>query len=296
MMAYFAKTHTIIKNVWLFLVRNICVAILDSGIYREHREFFNVPVYFKDFVNDIKKPYDDNGHGTHISGIIAGKRVGLNRDVSILSIKVLDKSGAGNADNVRRACDYIISRKDELGICVVNMSIGVSYDIKTCNYLEESVFNLYKNNIVTVCSAGNEGPAANSITCPGNSRWAVTVGSYDDYYYMDSKGIIHYDYSGRGPDGKYMVKPDFLAMGSNVISAGLTGRYGHMSGTSMAAPKISALVAGIYMKNPDYMPYDVKLRLINMAKDVKLSPNRQGYGLIDDYTIKNYINGRQDTL
>ncbi|MFR2925988.1 MAG: S8 family serine peptidase [Eubacterium sp.] len=93
------------------------VAVIDSGIY-PHIDFKNRIVAFKDFVNGRKNAYDDCGHGTHVSGIIAGSgyashgRIkGICPAARLAGIKVLDRLGNGRIENVLDATDWIISHQ-----------------------------------------------------------------------------------------------------------------------------------------------------------------------------------------
>ena len=104
----------------------ITVAVIDSGIY-PHIDFKNRIVAFKDFVNGRKNAYDDCGHGTHVSGIIAGSgyashgRIkGICPAASLAGIKVLDRLGNGRIENVLDAAGWIISHQKDLNIRVVN--------------------------------------------------------------------------------------------------------------------------------------------------------------------------------
>ena len=94
------------------------VAVLDTGIYK-HIDFGNRIIAFKDFINNRVFPYDDSGHGTHVSGIIAGdgyashgRFKGIAPMSQIISVKVLDSNGNGNIENVIKGTKWIINNKD----------------------------------------------------------------------------------------------------------------------------------------------------------------------------------------
>lgn len=106
------------------------IAILDSGIAM-HPDFTNRIVAFKDFVNNKKEIYDDEGHGTHVAGIAAGDGImsgGLLKGVApkakIISLKVLDNKGIGKEDNVIEGIRWIIDNGRRFNIRVVNISFG----------------------------------------------------------------------------------------------------------------------------------------------------------------------------
>ena len=108
----------------------VSVAVMDTGIFR-HMDFDTRIAGFADFVGRKKYLYDDNGHGTHVAGIIAGSGKGSNGkyrgiapDAFLVSVKVLDKSGNGKIENVVEAADWIIENKTAMNIRVVNISFG----------------------------------------------------------------------------------------------------------------------------------------------------------------------------
>ena len=113
---------------------NIGVAVLDTGIYK-HIDFGNRIIAFKDFINNRAFPYDDSGHGTHVSGIIAGdgyashgRFKGIAPMSQIISVKVLDSNGNGNIENVIKGTKWIINNKDIYNIKIVNISFGTTHN------------------------------------------------------------------------------------------------------------------------------------------------------------------------
>ena len=138
--------------------------------------------------------------------------------------------------------------------------------------------------IVVVVAAGNMGPAAGTITVPGNSPKVITVGAYDDC------GFPGGCYSGRGPTPDCVCKPEITAPGSGIRSCSslyhLSGqRYCAKSGTSMAAPVVSGAIALLLEKEPDLSNVEVKMRLKGCARDMRLAKSRQGWGLIDIHSL-----------
>lgn len=257
--------------------KDIGVCILDSGIYAKHSEFEDRVDCFMDFVNDKELPYDDNGHGTHVSGIMAGKSLSIANDARIISCKVLDNKGRGSISTLCKACSWIINNKEKYNVRVVNISVGANFDRNDYKKyrLLACVENLCDSGVIVVCAAGNNGPKDDSITAPGTSDKVITVGAVDDEY-SRKKG-----FSGRGATRNGIIKPDFVSFGANIISASMHGGYEYRSGTSMAAPKVGQVVASILKYKPEYTCKQVKSLLKSMAIDMHKPVNIQGFGLIE---------------
>src|SRR5262249_23968262 len=151
------------------------VAVIDSGIASWHDDLTggrrNYPygdqrvTAFVDFVNAAPLPYDDNGHGTHVSGIIAGNgydsnggKAGIAPGASIVSLKVLDANGSGTISNVIAAMDWVLGHAGALKIRVVNLSVGAPIE-ESCwsDPLTLAAKRLVENGIVVVAAAGNLG-------------------------------------------------------------------------------------------------------------------------------------------
>ena len=266
------------------------VAVLDTGLY-PHRDIKGRIIDFKDFVSDKLTPYDDNGHGTHISGIIGGdgaaskgKIRGAAIKSNIVGIKVLDKKGNGKVEKVIKAFDYVIKNKEKFNIKVVNISMGT--DVKEADeemtLLIEGVERMWENGLIVIAAAGNNGPEEMSITAPGVSRKIITVGSIDDD--MDSlRGRLEMQhYSGRGPTCQCIVKPDIVTVGSSILSLGNRGNgYYVRSGTSMSTGLVSGIAAMYTGKYRDMTPKEFKLKLIEAAVDVGKPINVQGNGELE---------------
>ncbi len=260
--------------------KGIGVCILDTGIY-EHIDFAGRIWAFYDFLSFKRRPYDDNGHGTHVAGLAAGdgtasmgKYRGAAPGCGIISLKVLDRYGNGSQEDVLRALRWVREYRWQYGIRVVNISVGT-----TCNSgkdhvrLLDSVEQLWDEGMVIVTAAGNQGPKPGSITAPGSSKKVITVGSSD---LLEGSGAI----SGRGPTEDCVCKPDVVAPGNQIISC-LPGKpysYGKKSGTSMSTPLVSGAIACALEKNPALTNTQIKDLLVNSADDMGLPRNQQGWG------------------
>ncbi len=269
---------------------------MDTGVSL-HPDFGNRIIGFADFVNRRRDIYDDCGHGSHICGIIGGdgrmsegKYMGMAPGCSLIALKVLDRKGNGYARDVLAGIDWLLDRKEKLGIRIVNISVG-SGGTKAINEesaLVRGVNRAWDAGLVVVVAAGNNGPGRMSVTTPGISRKVITVGCSDDHREILVSGRRMIDYSGRGPTAACVCKPDLVAPGSSVVScagrsAGSIGnaRYAIKSGTSMSTPVVSGAIALLLEKYPDMTPKEVKMKLMRSSRDLGLSKNQQGWGLLD---------------
>lgn len=260
--------------------KGIGVCILDTGIY-EHIDFTGRIWAFYDFLAFKRRPYDDNGHGTHVAGLVAGdgtasmgKYRGAVPGCGIISLKVLDRYGTGSQDDVLRALRWIRENRQQYRIRVVNISVGTTCNSKRNHArLLESVEQLWDEGVVVVTAAGNQGPRPGSITAPGSSKKVITVGSSD---LLEGRSAI----SGRGPTAECVCKPDIVAPGNKIMSCvpGKPYSYGVKSGTSMSTPLVTGAIACALEKNPALTNTDIKTMLMNSADDMGLPQNLQGWG------------------
>lgn len=272
--------------------KGINVAVLDSGITK-HSELMNrnnrfIAAY--DAVNGREGFYDDNGHGTHVAGIIGGcGRVfrGMAPECGLISVKILDRSGGGKTKSVINGMKWILHNKKRYNIRIVNISIGASESEKYESSLEliEMVEKLWDAGIIVVSAAGNKGPKAGSVGVPGISRKIITVGASDDDGRYRRETYSHPYYSGRGPTSECIMKPDVVAPGSGVVSLGINGRYSVKSGTSMSTPVVTGAVALLLSKYPELDNRAVKMRLKNTVIDLGLPREKQGWGMINVRTL-----------
>ena len=260
--------------------KGIGVCILDTGIY-EHIDFTGRIWAFYDFLAFKRRPYDDNGHGTHVAGLVAGdgtasmgKYRGAAPGCGIISLKVLDRYGTGSQDDVLRALRWIRENRQQYRIRVVNISVGTTCNSKRNHArLLESVEQVWDEGVVVVTAAGNQGPRPGSITAPGSSKKVITVGSSD---LLEGRSAI----SGRGPTAECVCKPDIVAPGNKIMSCvpGKPYSYGVKSGTSMSTPLVTGAIACALEKNPALTNTDIKTMLMNSAEDMGLPQNLQGWG------------------
>lgn len=275
--------------------RGIRIALLDTGVYM-HKELEQRVIFFKDYVNHRTGSYDDNGHGTHIAGIICGKECGMAPNAQLLVFKILDKQGNGRTQDALRALDWISKNHKAYNIRILNFSMGYmpNANANLQGQLLEKLDQIWNEGVIVVTAAGNNGPEENSVTVPGISRNVITVGVSDED--MTASGKEH-GYSGRGPTSCCIVKPEILAPGTNVRSLANEGeKYVRKSGTSMAAPVVSGALALALEKKRDITPVEMKLLLYDTVKRSNLPENQktgkkteknQAWGVLDvDNLIK----------
>lgn len=275
--------------------RGVGVAILDTGISL-HPDYAQRIVMFQDFCNHKTRPYDDNGHGSHIAGIIAGngqmskgRYRGVAPGASLIVLKVLDRTGNGDTKNVVEAIQWIIQNHEKYNIRVANISVGMlpSSKGREREQLLDWVDCLWDSGVFTVAAAGNSGPASSSVTIPGASRTVLTVGSSDDRdFFVRMKGLYP-GYSGVGPTECCVCKPEILAPGTAIKSCNYENQgYTVKSGTSMATSVVSGACALAYDKYPDLEPSDLKLRFYQKLAEHPSSSSF--WGILDVWKLLAY--------
>jgi serine protease AprX len=277
--------------------KDIGVAVVDSGI-SPHSALANKVVANVSFVTGDPSVLDAFGHGTHVAGIIAGTasaassvtplyKGGIAPGVKLINVRVLGANGSGLTSDVIAGIDWAINNRAIYNIRVINLSLGHPvFESCVTDLLCQKVQKAVDNGIVVVASAGNSGKSVDgrtvlgSITVPGNSPVALTVGALNTWGTVGRSDDSVTTYSSRGPT-RYdnIVKPDLAAPGNKIVSleapgAFLAGTYPflhkagtgsnaymQLSGTSMAAPMVSGGVALLLQGQPSLTPAQVKLVL-----------------------------------
>ena len=250
--------------------RGIGIAILDTGIAL-HPDYAERIRVFHDFCNHKNNPYDDNGHGSHIAGIIAGngrmsrgRYRGVAPLASLIVLKVLDRTGNGNTKDVVEAMKWIIENRERYQIRIANISVGMLPQSRTGerNQMLEWVDHMWDSGVFTVAAAGNGGPSSSSVTIPGASSTVLTVGSSDDRDQLVRRRGLYPGYSGMGPTDCCVCKPEILAPGTEIRSCHFSGNgYTVKSGTSMATAVVSGACALALDRCPQLTLAGLKLRV-----------------------------------
>jgi len=213
------------------------VGIIDTGISSSHPD---LQANIKGGINTIR-PFkgwnDDNGHGSHVAGIIGALNntsgvVGAAPQVDLYAIKVLNSAGSGYISDIIEGLDWAIANKMQ----IVNMSLG-------CNCpsvaLSDAVKKVNQAGIVQVAAAGNSGSA---VIYPAAYPEVIAVSATDS-----SNNIA--SFSSRGPE------VDIAAPGVSILSTYKGKNYATLSGTSMASPHVAGAVA-LLLNNPVDASYD----------------------------------------
>ena len=277
--------------------RGCTVAVLDTGIER-HPDIIGRLHYFKDFVNGRQFMYDDNGHGTHVCGIICGNGAmsegrfrGMAPEADLIVCKVLDKKGDGTTEHMIEALKWVLENRIPYRIRVLNISVGIG-ELKESSKeeaLRKQIEKLWDSGITVVCAAGNKGPADGSIASIGGSSKVITVGCHDGKYCTGKPGRCA-TYSGRGEKLSPVRKPDIVAPGTDIRSCNafykrihhhVENAYVKKSGTSMATPIVSGAAALFFSKYPSVSNEEFKQKLTLTADDLGEPWNLQGWGMVN---------------
>jgi len=254
------------------------VAVVDTAVDLRHpdidikggRDFVNNRT-----INYYKKAYPVEGHGTHVSGIISARdndagMVGVAPLCEVYNCSVLDDYGSGTYEDIIKAIDWCI--KNEMD--VINMSLGGGGDFKE---FYDAIRRAYDANIPIVCAAGNSSWDTGYLDFPATYNETIAVASIN-------KNMNRSSFSSIGSN------IDVAAPGSNILSCTPKNNYEVYSGTSMAAPFVTGLIALMIAKHratggntPVNTVEEIRQHIIKTTTDVDNigQDNYTGYGLIN---------------
>lgn len=243
---------------------NVKVAVIDTGI-ANHPD-----LRIAGGINTINggSYADDNGHGTHVAGIIAGnsgpgKLSGTAPNVELYAVKALDANGDGYVSDIIEGIDWCVSRK----MNVINMSFGL-IGSGSSGALHDAVRRAVNQGIVIVASAGNSGKSGHGIDEPAAFEESIAVAAS-----TKSNHIAKFSSRGKGIT--------ITAPGQNILSTWLSNAYTKLSGTSMASPHVAGGAALLLSRRPGLSPASVTSQLRNKAlKLYNYSVLAQGAGLL----------------
>lgn len=263
----------------------VTVAVLDTGVDLNHDDLKNNLLPGKNFVSSNSPPQDDNGHGSHVAGIICANNneigiVGVAPSTKIVPVKVLDKNGSGTLDNVAAGIRWAADQKVDF----ITMSLGSPRPVKQ---VHEAIKYAQSKGIVTWCAAGNAGETR-QIFYPAAYPETVGIGAIDEKFDRAT-------FSCTGPD------LDFLAPGVKILSTVPDNWYAVLSGTSMANPfavGVACLLLSYKKCKNLNLKLETNLDYINMFKNYTVPTNNpnfagkvffEGFGIIDPRKMEQWM-------
>lgn len=235
--------------------KELIVAIIDDGIDRNHEDLKGRIVNAYDTIRNRKHIVPKGEHGTHIAGIIAGSAnngiggTGVAPNVKLMPINVFDGEYADTADIID-AIHYAVQQKAN----IINMSLG---DTSYSESLNKAVQEAYKKGVLIVAAAGNEGDMGKNVqrVYPAAFSHVISVAATNS--------------SDKRPSySNYHSTVDIAAPGDDILSTLPNGKYGWMSGTSMATPMVAGVAALIWSHEPKLNKTEVEYRLYDSAVDL----------------------------
>jgi serine protease AprX len=275
------------------------VAVVDTGIAGNLPDFQAPGQQSRVVGSVVTNPYaanarDGYGHGTDVAGIIAGngnslspddplrgKFIGVAPGANLVSVKVSDEAGNATVLDVIYGLQFAIDHQSDYDIRVVNLSLDsqTPQSYKT-DPLDAAAEAAWMHGIVVVAAAGNRGSGGDAVQyAPANDPYVITVGAVDENGSASATNDSVPSWSSQGTTQDGFQKPDVYAPGAHIVSvlapgsvfAGLCnacqigGEYVRASGTSMATPMISGLVADLLQAHPSWTPNQVKGALTSPA-------------------------------
>lgn len=245
--------------------KGIKIAVLDSGVSQHKELAVSGGISMVDYTSSY---VDDNGHGTHVVGILNAKKdnsgiVGVAPDAEVYAVKVINQSGEGSIEDIAEGVNWAIQNDMD----IINMSIGTFYNSDILNLVIKQAVD---NGIVVVASAGNEGVysgTGENLTYPARLSSVISVAAVDESLKRGS-------FSSTG------AELDISAPGVDIVSTSKSGNYESRSGTSMATPFISGMVAIIKEAYPNMSPKEIQEMIQSGATDLGTAgrDSKFGYG------------------
>ncbi len=258
------------------------IAVVDTGV-----DLDSPALHVRDGYNAVEPgepPEDDNGHGTHVAGIAAGKwdtGTGVAPRAAVLPVKVLDSQGVGSLSDVVDGLHWCLQRRAP----IINLSLGASQETQT---MKAAVEALWEAGLLIVAAAGNAGPRCNTVSYPAKWPEVVAVAASTQTASIAA-------FSSRGS------QVNIAAPGQSILSLWLNGTTRYLSGTSMAAPHVSGVAALLWSvangtSNSLRQPRDLIRPLLEGSSPLPDYPSvAQGHGLVhalDSFNLlKNLRNG-----
>jgi serine protease AprX len=270
------------------------IAFVDSGIEPSRKDFGNRVLASVDLSTlPGNSPGDGLGHGTLVAGVAAGSAAGYAGaapTAGIVALDVMDDQGMARTSDVIAAAQWILKNRKQYNIRVANFSLhSASATSFRWDPLDKAIEKLWFNGVVVVAAAGNEGQAGRPTPmayAPGNDPFAITVGALDIHNSANPERADTAPWSAWGYTLDGFAKPELAAPGRAItgpVPAGSTlaterggqviknpgGTYINLSGTSLAAPVVSGIVADLLTLRPWLSPDQVKGALMHEARALR---------------------------
>ena len=253
--------------------KDVTIAVIDTGC-SNHDLLKNKIIGGKNFTKEgnSRDFTDNNGHGTHVAGIISAEKnpcfTSVAPDSKLLICKVLDKNGNGTLEDVAKAVKYATSKK----VDIINMSLGSTQGSED---LHKAIQKAVKSGITVVCASGNSGDAN------ANTDEVMYPAVYEEVVEVGAMGA-DFKVSRFSNSNKYI---DLLALGESILSTYLDNNFKSLSGTSMATPMVTGALALLlqYAKQTfGRTPTEKELYglLIKNTKSLGLSRTLEGNGYV----------------
>ena len=235
--------------------------VIDTGILLSHSEFAGRAIGGFSSINTPTDWIDANGHGTHVSATIGGLNYGVARDVTLVAVRVLDATGSGTTSGVIAGINWAIADHLAGEPAVANMSLGGG----ASSALDLAVTNAIADGIVMCVAAGNNALDASKYS-PARVKDAITVGATGNFT-SGAKYDVMAIYS------NYGTVVDLFAPGTSIKSAWLTDNFATkvLSGTSMATPHVTGVVAQYLAANTTKTPLQVATYIKTVATPNKVT-------------------------
>lgn len=245
----------------------VTIAVVDTGLDLHHPEFTDKVVDGYNVLNPGALPQDDNGHGTHVAGIIAARTnngrgvAGVTWNNKIMPIKGIGSDGSGSSFDIAKGIMWATDH----GARVINMSVG---NYQPSSVLHDAIKYAFSKDVVMVAASGNDHSSQPSF--PASYPEVVSVAA------VDQNG-------NQAPFSNFGSSIDVAAPGVDIPSTYLTGEYAALSGTSMACPHVTGLVGLIRSLNPSLSNGEVMKIMRKTARDAGPAgwDHDYGYGIID---------------
>ncbi len=303
--------------------KGVTVAVLDSGLWETEALATNTAgkprvLARYDAINNTigEEVFDESGHGTHMTSVIAHSGVvakngsptgtfkGIAPDVNLVAVKAFDVEGQGGLLNIVRAVQWVVDNREAYDIKVLNLSFSQR---PRWPYWEDpinqAIMRAWAAGITVVAAAGNEGPEPMSIGSPGNIPYIITVGAVTDSWTPNDRDDDYIpDFSSRGPTPSAHIKPDIVAPGGHITGITRpestltqdhpeymlsTGEF-VMTGSSQASALVSGIVALLLQLEPQLSADELKCLLTSSAEPainrnglLAYSPFQQGHGQVN---------------